>query len=319
MGQFLPHWNQYGIQADTLCVSGKEASRNIARALAVCGNYDYVWIQRKVFPPPLVWLFSRKANVIFDFDDAIHVKQVMLTGKQEPESWLKRQWIARTLQRSAMVLAGSDALKDYAEQYNGNVHLVPTPFETPPQKLNVHQKNKTVTIGWIGINANLYFLRQIDETLSLLAEKYPWVQFSLMSGKMASGMKTPWKLTPWSSESEKSWLSEIDIGIMPLTDDEWCRGKCAFKLIQYMAYGKPVVASNVGANRSTIEQGVNGFLADSAKEWLDALEQLVLNEGLRRRMGDESRRIHLERFERAEVQRTIANLIAEHHRSATAG
>ncbi|MGC8774398.1 MAG: glycosyltransferase family 4 protein [Chlorobaculum sp.] len=319
MGQFLPHWHHYEIHVDTLCVSGKEALKNTAKALAVCGNYDYIWIQRKVFPPPFLWLLSRKAKVIFDFDDAIHVKQVMLTGNQKPESLLKRQWIARTLKSFSIVLAGSDALKDHAERYNSNVHLVPTPFEAPPQKFNGRKKEKTVTVGWIGVNANLYFLKQIDETLGLLAEKHPWVRFSLMSGKMPSGMKTPWELTPWSSESEKQWLARIDIGIMPLTDDEWCRGKCAFKLIQYMAHGKPVVASNVGANRSTITNGVNGFLAESAEEWLDALEQLVLDEELRKRMGAESRRIHLERFERAEVQRKIASLITEHHRSATAG
>lgn len=319
MGQFLPHWNQYGIQVDTLCVSGKEALRNTTRALAVCGKYDYVWIQRKVFPPLLLWLLSRKAKVIFDFDDAIHVKQVMFTGKEEPERWLKRRWIARTLQRSAMVLAGSEALMDHAERYNGNVHLVPTPFEAPLQTVNGRSKDKTVTIGWIGVNSNLYFLRQIDETLGLLAENYPWVRFSLMSGKMVGGMRTPWELTPWSSENEKLWLAGIDIGIMPLTDDEWCRGKCAFKLIQYMAHGKPVVASNVGANRSTITNGANGFLAESAEEWFEALEQLVLDEVLRKRMGEESRRIHLERFERAEVQRKIADLITEHHRSATVG
>ncbi|MCE1273009.1 MAG: glycosyltransferase family 4 protein [Chlorobiales bacterium] len=319
MGQFLPYWHQYGIQVDTLCVSGKEAIRNTARALSVCGNYDYVWIQRKVFPPLLFWLLSSKAKVIFDFDDAIHVKQVMLSGKQEPESWLKRRWINRTLKRSSMVLAGSEALKDHAECHNGNVHLVPTSFEIPPHKVIGFQKDETVTIGWIGVNSNLYFLKQIDKSLSLIAEKYPMVRFALMSGKMPEGMKTPWELTPWSSESENQWLARIDIGIMPLTDDEWCRGKCAFKLIQYMAYGKPVVASNVGANKSTITNRVNGLLVENVEGWFDSLEQLVLDENLRRRMGAESQRIYLDRFERAEVQRKIADLIAEHRRSATAG
>lgn len=314
IGQFLPHWKEYGIQIDSMCVSGRKSLNNVMSALSVCSNYDYVWIQRKVFPPLFIWLLSRKSRLIFDFDDAIYVKQVMLTGKQLPESRMKLNWIASTLRRSALIFAGSEALKSYAEQYNRNVHLIPTAFGTPQIATGNHHNGKSVTIGWIGIASNLYFLKIIDHALRAVQEKHPGVRFSIMSKRVPDGVKTEWELSEWSSENEKQWLSQIDIGIMPLTDDEWCRGKCAFKLIQYMAYGKPVVASDVGANKAAIANGVNGFLVKSDDEWIEALQRLILDQELRTGMGAASRKLHVEQYDRERVQQQIAGLINEDYR-----
>jgi glycosyltransferase involved in cell wall biosynthesis len=316
--QFLPHWKQYGIHIDSICVSGKDALSNTLSALSVCGNYDYVWIQRKVFPALFIWLLSRRSRLIFDFDDAIYVKQIMLTGKPLPESRMKLNWIASMLKRSALIFAGSDALKSYAKQYNRNVHLIPTAFSTPKHGIDNHRNGKAVTIGWIGIESNLYFLQIIDNALKSVQEKYPDVVFSIMSKTAPKGVKTEWTLSPWSSENEKQWLAEIDIGIMPLTDDEWCRGKCAFKLIQYMAYGKPVVASDVGANKSAIVNRVNGFLVKNDDEWFVALERLILDKELRTNMGEASRNVHVTQYERERVQQKIAGLINEDYQRAAA-
>lgn len=315
--QFLPHWTQYDIRVETLCVSGKRALNHLLEALRTSWKYDYVWIQRKVFPTSIIRLLARRSRIIFDFDDAIYVKQVMLTGTEQPESRLKLGWLAGTLSGSALVFAGSTTLQTYAKRYNQNVHLVPTALNAPGQQIPEQRQNGTVTIGWIGVNSNLYFLNMIDKALSELQTKQPGVRFSLMSGKLPQEVETNWELSPWSSEDEVQWLEQIDIGIMPLSDDEWCRGKCAFKLIQYMAYGKPVVASNVGANKAAITEGVNGFLVNSEQEWIESLDRLVSDKALRQRMGVESRRIHMETYERAQVQAQIAALIHEDHRTAS--
>ncbi|NTW53629.1 MAG: glycosyltransferase family 4 protein [Chlorobaculum sp.] len=252
--------------------------------------------------------------MIFDFDDAIYVKQVMLTGKQLPESRMKLDWIASTLKRSSLIFAGSEALKSYAEQYNRTVHLVPTAFSTPPLATGNHHNGKTVTIGWIGIPSNLYFLKIIDHALRSVQEQHPGVRFSIMSKRVPEDVKTEWELSEWSSENEKQWLAAIDIGIMPLTDDEWCRGKCAFKLIQYMAYGKPVVASDVGANKAAIAHGVNGFLVKTDDGWIEALDRLILDKELRMNMGAASRTLHVEQYDRERVQQNIAGLITDDYR-----
>jgi glycosyltransferase involved in cell wall biosynthesis len=309
VGQFLPHWSEHEIQVDTICVSGRDAPVNIVRSLSLCGEYDYIWIQRKIFPAFLVWMLSGKSKLIFDFDDAIYTKQVMLSNRAGQESRLKLRWIAYTLSKASLVFAGSHDLKVYAERYSPNVHLVPTSYGIPHERYSNKQYSQTITIGWIGTNSNHYFLGIIDEALSTLKKAHPAVRFSIMTGRRPEKLDTPWELAGWSPEAEQQWLSEIDIGIMPLTDDEWSRGKCAFKLLQYMAYGKPVVASNVGANKSVITDRVNGFLVDDSAGWVEALEELISDAALRRKMGEESRTVFSEHFDRKVVQKRIADLI----------
>lgn len=309
VGQFLPHWGDYEIQVDTICVSGKRALVNILRSLFVCRSYDYVWIQRKILPAFFVHLLSKKTRLIFDFDDAIYVKQIMLSCKPEPESRMKLRWIAYTLSKATMIFAGSDDLKSYAEQYNLNVHLVPTSYGISQKVYSDDQINRPVTIGWIGTNSNHFYLGIIDQALNALKSAHPEVRFSVMTGKHPENLNTTWELMEWSSEKEPQWLSQIDIGIMPLTDDEWSRGKCAFKLLQYMAFGKPVVASNVGANKSVITDRLNGFLVNDNTGWIDALEKLILDEPLRLKMGAESRNCFNEHYDRQIVQKRVAELI----------
>jgi glycosyltransferase involved in cell wall biosynthesis len=316
VAQFLPHWKEHRIDIDTLCVSGNGAPANLFRLLAVDGKWDYIWIQRKLFPALLLRLLARRAKLIFDFDDAIYVRQVTPDEKPKPSGRMKLKRIANTLEKSAMVFAGSEELKSYAERFNRRVHLVPTAYRSPREATVRQEPGKQVTIGWIGNTSNLHYLGIVDEALIELKARHPHARFSVMSGRLPAGVRTPWELSAWSSEDERHWLSQIDIGIMPLSDDEWSRGKCAFKLLQYMAHGKPVVASDVGANRSVVDSGINGFLAGHTGEWVDALERLVVDERLRRTMGSESRKLHIERYERSHVQKMIASLILrDYHRS----
>ncbi|NTW53025.1 MAG: glycosyltransferase family 4 protein [Chlorobiaceae bacterium] len=310
--QFLPYWPEYGISLDPVCISGKETI-NLFRYMLRYKEYDYVWIQRKALPVVILKFISLCTRVIYDFDDAVYARECMTTETINPQNRGKIGRFHYTLKKSAMVLAGNATLKSYADRFNPVVHIIPTSLDIPAVQNGQAPESDVVTIGWIGVNSNLFFLWLIDQATRHIQEKYPNVRFSVMSGKKPEELKTEWELSEWSSENEKTWLSSIDIGVMPLTDDDWSRGKCAFKLLQYMAYGKPVVASDVGANRDVVSDGLNGFLVDDLSEWTQALEKLITQHGLRHSMGENGKAIFEKGYKRELVQRQIAGLIQDDH------
>lgn len=316
--QFLPYWKEYGIDMQPLRITSKNYPEKLSIALR-SGEYNYVWLQRKPLSTIFTSIIASKTRLIYDYDDALYAVESYLKGKPKPTQPGSKQIIRRlnaVLKRSSIVFAGSDALADYARKFNPcNTFIIPTAYarlpEAPPAAAT---ENRPLTIGWIGNTGNLYFLTIIDQATSAIQQRFPNVRFSVMSGKAPTGLKTCWEFAPWSKEAEESWLDSIDIGIMPLEDDEWSRGKCAFKMLQYMAHGKPVIASAVGANIDAIIDGKNGFLANSGPEWEQAFETLVLNPALRLRMGEESLSHFLSTYERQRVQERMATILHNHFR-----
>ena len=316
--QFLPYWKAYGIDMHPLRITSKSYPQKLSIALR-SGDYDYVWLQRKPLARLFTSIIARNTRLIYDYDDAFYAIESYLKGKPKPTQPGSTQIIRRlnaVLKRSSIIFAGSDALANYARQVNpDNTFIIPTAYGklAQPPKL-VAKQDGPVTIGWIGNTGNLYFLSMIDRAASAIQQRFPGTRFSVMSGKAPEGLKTKWEFVKWSKEGESAWLDSVDIGIMPLEDDEWSRGKCAFKLLQYMAHGKPVVASRVGANIDAVIHGNSGFLAASEKEWEAAFETLVSNPEERLRMGEESLKHFLSTYERERVQEKIATIVHEHFR-----
>lgn len=314
--QFLPYWKQYGIEMHTAPIVGKSYREKLRIAFR-SNRYDYVWLQRKPLTSILTTIITRRSRLLYDYDDALYAIESYRNEAPKPVHPGSRQTIKRLnriLKHSSLVFAGSEALARYAKTSNpSNTFIVPTAYEKVPVPEESMQNHDTVTIGWIGNVGNLYFLSMIDDITATIQERFPSVKFSLLSGKPAETLRTRWDFEPWSKEKENSWLQSIDIGIMPLVDDEWSRGKCAFKLLQYMACGKPVVASAVGANMQAVLHGVSGFLAGSAEQWLHALETLISSPDLRKSMGRESLNHFLATFERQRVQEQMATIIHNHH------
>jgi glycosyltransferase involved in cell wall biosynthesis len=312
--QFLPYWNNYQIDLQASCISGKQYI-NILRYLFKFQNYDYVLLQKKILPSILIKIIASRSKLVYDFDDALYTRESRNLKLKKPVSDKVIKKLNYILKKSSLVFAGSPELARYAEILNDNVHIVPTGLGRQISKQLSPPKSGRVTIGWIGNNVNLFYLSIIDEATLHIQQKYPGTVFSLMCGTPPKELKTLWHFSEWSSSAEKSWLQSIDIGIMPLTDDPWSKGKCAFKLLQYMAYGKPVVASDVGANRTTVTHGGNGFLVGTTEEWISALEQLILNREMRVSMGRESMNIFTERFERERIQQKIAEIVHGHKKT----
>lgn len=281
---YLPAWHKnrfFGRLAAALFLLLKFADR--LAAVLRAPFYDAVFLQRDLLPwpdlPLLESLLRRLSRrLIFDFDDAVYLFA--------PE---KTAALARM---SDAVIAGNGHLRNYALKHRPSAELIPTCVDTARYTPGPGGRKGIVTIGWMGTSSGLPHLAAAADGLAgvlkaggaellIVSDAPPAPPF--LSGPGVRFRK-------WSAETELDDLRSFDIGIMPLPDDEFSRGKCGFKLLLYMSCGVPVVASPVGANREIVRDGENGFLAASGAEWLEKLAALVKDAGLRRGFGAAGRR-----------------------------
>lgn len=249
--------------------------------------YDVVFIHREAFPMKdyiFEWLFRLFAKkIIYDFDDSVFLK--------------KPAKIRLIVSKSDIVLAGNRFLRDYAFRFNEKVLLLPTCIDTDKYSPAVKpaERNKIV-IGWIGTPSTSIYLYELKDVFRFISGKYSNVEFRIIGAEIAKDTGLPPVNRGWSLEREVEDLREFDIGIMPMPDNDWTRGKCAFKIIQYMAVGVPAVASPVGMNTEVLRHGINGYLASTHEEWCQALSVLVESRDLRKRLGDNARKTVEEKY-----------------------
>ncbi|MCB0428591.1 MAG: glycosyltransferase family 4 protein [Flavobacteriales bacterium] len=235
--------------------------------------------------------------VVMDFDDAIWLQDV--SEGNERLAWLKRP--SKTDEIIAMsnaVFAGNTYLANYAKRFNPNVHLIPTTID-----VNYHlpaatrPSEGTVRVGWTGTSTTL---KHYDEAVPALKElKTRWgdrVRFRVIADVPPCMEGFDVEFVKWNKHSEIQDLATFDIGLMPLPDNDWARGKCGFKGLQYMSMGIPAVMSPVGVNADIITDGVNGFLASSQQDWLEKLSRLIESETLRKQLGTAGRKTVEDRF-----------------------
>jgi glycosyltransferase involved in cell wall biosynthesis len=267
--------------------------------IATVSRFDLVVINREVFPffAPLAekLVLRSNARVVFAFDDAIHVGHHDIS--QFNHAWLYKfkygNGIEEILRRSIHVVAGNRILADYARQFNAHVSVVPTVVDCSLYVPRQPRKNGTepITVGWIGSRSTFHHLFDIEPALKRLAEANPGKVCFRAFGYSKGHLDLPdFESLPFRLDGEVEYLGSIDIGIMPLPDTEWTRGKCAFKAIQYMAMGIPTVASPVGITGDIVRHDVNGLLATSIDDWFNSLNRLVNDGELRRRLGLRGRR-----------------------------
>ena len=259
------------------------------------GAHDLVVVEQEVFPlcPPSMdsVVFRSAKPVVVEYDDATHVYHQQLLDSALLRRLLRRK-VQTLMTRSDGVIAGNRHLADYARQYNSNVLVAPTAID--PRRYGDGKRPDTFSapgsahIGWIGTPLTASYLRGISGVLQTLAKDYD-VLVKVIGDPLFKLEGVNVSASPWGLETEVEELQSCDIGVMPLTDDAYSRGKCGAKLLQYMAAGIPPVASAVGANREIIQQGENGFLAETPADWIDKLQQLILDVELRRKLGDAAR------------------------------
>lgn len=262
------------------------------RSLVFASEYDLLWIQYELFPYlpvsferlALLW----KKPLVFDFDDAIFNMY-----DNAPNSFVRGMLqgkIGQMLRRSDLCCCGNSYLEKYALQYCSNTMLLPTVVDTETYKPNRRGPSRSPpVIGWIGSPSTAAYLKPLLPLLSALATSGRARVKIVGAGQRPSMSSDNVEFLEWSQEREIADVQAMDIGIMPLPDDEWARGKCGFKLIQYMACGIPVVASPVGVNKHIVDEGTNGYLARSIDEWRIALTKLMADPDQRLRLGKSGR------------------------------
>jgi len=195
------------------------------------------------------------------------------------------------MRRANVVIVGNEYLGERAKQAGARrVELLPTVVDANRYAVIEKEGTSPVTIGWIGQPSTAGYLDQLAPVLKKMIAKHS-VSVVAIGPKPAQLQHLPIEVRPWSEETEDVEIQQFDVGIMPLSDELWEKGKCGYKLIQYMACGKPVVATPVGVNKVIVRQGVNGFLAETEAEWCSAIDVLCQDAVLRKSMGDEGRKI----------------------------
>ncbi len=264
---------------------------------------DIVFIQREAFMTGSVLfekLFSlTKAKVIFDFDDSIWKQQETDATANKALLWLKRpSKTADIIRLSSLVFAGNEYLANYARNYNNKVVIVPTTIDTEEYKpKTIPASDNRVCIGWSGSITTIDHFQFALPALEKLKAKYKdKIYIKVIGDKDYKNEALEIQGIGWSKKDEISELQSFDIGIMPLPDDEWAKGKCGLKGLQYMALGIPTVMSPVGVNKDIIKDGEDGYLASSTEEWVSKISSLIDSTMLRQQMGEKGRRVVEEKY-----------------------
>lgn len=276
-------------------------------------NYDIVFVQREAIMIGLSYFEKRtkksQAKYIFDFDDSIWLLDTS-DGNKKYE-WLKNpEKTARNIRIADMVFAGNTYLANYARSCNSHVKIIPTTIDTDFHK-PLSKKNDKLILGWIGSHTTIKHFEYALEFLTSIKKKYPQIEIRVVGDAEYINEELNIKGIAWSSSTEVEMINSFSIGIMPLPDDEWAKGKCGLKGLSYMACEVPTIMSPVGVNTEIIQHGKNGFLASTTDEWIACLSQLIENPELRERMGKAGRQTVLEKYSVLSQQQNYLNAFKE--------
>jgi glycosyltransferase involved in cell wall biosynthesis len=273
------------------------SSLNRVLDLARSRTCDLIFIQRETFPlgpPGFEWLLARSGiPIVYDFDDALWIKKPSAANRALGPLTFPAK-VASIIRWSRQVIAGNRYLRDYALRFNPRVTVIPTAVDTDRFRPRPRAQGRVVTLGWIGSHSTASYLKLLDPVLPRLARRYE-ICLKVVGGTYdCEDVRV--SNHEWRLDREVADLQSFDIGLVPLPDDEWTRGKCALKAIQYMAVGLPVVCSPVGMNAEVVQDGVNGFIAQSEADWVDRTAALIEDRALREQMGRRGRALVEDRF-----------------------
>ncbi|HVO30925.1 MAG TPA: glycosyltransferase family 4 protein, partial [bacterium] len=310
---YVPHLLREGIDAEV--VTGMPSWGDILRKASAA---DVVLVQRRALPvAKLFALRAKTRRLVFDFDDSIWLKRAK-DGVIVPVRLPRRLRLRATLRRSDAIVAGNSYLAAWAGGVAPGVpvSVLATPIEAADYaRATPRAPDGRVVIGWVGAKDNLRYLDAIAPALQEIVRRHPQVVVRVVCNAPWEAAGVPVENVRWSLAEEIPNIAASDLGVMPLEDDDWTRGKCGFKAIQFLGTGQAVVCSPVGMNVDVVTDGENGFLARGTAEWVEALEKLVVDPALRRRMGGAGR----ERVARAFDARVIATRLAGVLRGDPAG
>ena len=234
-----------------------------SKILAQQNSYDLIWQNRLQLYDHFTIEKRIKKPFVFDLDDAIWLTE----GKKQVDLAIKK---------AAIVFAGNEYLADYCSKINNNVQIIPSTIDTIIYK-PLPLKNDSFVIGWIGTKSNFPYLELIKNVVTKFLEATKNTKLVIVSTEKPDQFNFDNErmiFKKWSAEKENELINEFSVGLMPLEDNEWTRGKCSYKMLQYMSCGKPVVASPVGLNKTILKRSAVGFGSVLETDWLSALRNL---------------------------------------------
>jgi len=303
--QYIPYLEAHGVNVTVSSFVGdeylfrfysgkKQTAVNILQHYATrlsqiirAAKFDLIWVEKELFPYFLSWgeslLHSLKIPYVVDYDDAtFHVYD------QHPNRIVRAllgNKIDKVMRLSALVIAGNDYLAERAKQAGAQrIEYLPSVVDLDRYFPSSNPLADTFTVGWIGSPSTVQYLKLIENALAEVCRNSK-TRLVLVGSGNVNLKDVPLEIRPWREDTEIDDIHSFDVGIMPLVDDPWERGKCGFKLIQCMACGLPVVASPVGVNRQIVDHGTNGFLASTSDDWARTLRDLRDNREMCGRMG----------------------------------
>jgi glycosyltransferase involved in cell wall biosynthesis len=249
------------------------------RDMVTAAQCDMVFIHREaapVGPPVFEFIVSKilRKRVIFDFDDAIWIPNASTSNSIITH--FKRYGNAETTSGYANVVScGNAYLRDHATRFNSNAVINPTTIDTD----GLHNRTKAFcsgkpVIGWTGTHSTIRYLDHVVPALQRLEQEFDFT-FLVIADRPPDFALQSLSFTPWTKVSEIEDLLRMDVGIMPLEDDRWARGKCGFKALQYMALGIPAIVSPVGVNTEIVSHGINGWVCATEAEWETCLRSIL--------------------------------------------
>jgi glycosyltransferase involved in cell wall biosynthesis len=286
----LPLLADRGIEAVAPPLSRRVSARTLLSDFRLARQADVVFIQKRLLLPQYVALLRAVRPIVYDFDDAVYAPWPRLdTAVSEGQASLNRGLLTATLKLASSVVAGNEELAVRARRHSPAVTVVPTSVKLS-ETVKKHESARHLTLGWIGTDGNLVYLERMPTILERLNERPDRsLKLKIVCSRPPPAASRHFEFKQWSLEEETDDLLSFDVGIMPLVDNEWARGKCGFKLLQYASAGLPVVASPVGVNREIVGAGRSGFLAETDDDWVTALETLASDACLRQSMGNSGR------------------------------
>ena len=305
--QYLPYFRERGVEVEVaplfsdaylqaLYAGGsrwREVLAGYARRLAALAHarrFDIVIIEKELFPflPAVVERFLGAMGVpyVADYDDALFHRYDLHSRALVRRSLARK--IDAVMRHAAVVVAGNEYLAERAREAEAaRVEVIPTVVDTQRYRPRQGPANEVPVVGWVGTPRTSRYLQTLLPVFEALQREL-LVRFVAVGARAADFAGTPVEVWPWSEDSEVQSIQHFDIGIMPLTESPWERGKCGYKLIQYMACGVPAVASPVGVNSVIVKPGENGLLAND-EEWEQQLAVLLKDAETRRSYGERGR------------------------------
>jgi len=270
-----------------------------------------IFVQKELVPISFLWLLKLLGRtLIFDFDDAIHLRQLSAGGYRYSR---KRQARFQRICKFADVLVAGNEYLEKIAILNGakNVVVIPTGVELPAVLKSQHEKvPNLLTLGWIGTRVNLPFLESWEPIFNRLNKSGIKFNLKVMSSNRPNFINFhSYEFVEWSDFEQSKFLDSIDIGLMPLKNNEYTAGKCAYKALQYLSYGKVVIASDVGVNSSWL--GKSAFVSNSSDDIFDAIKRLSSDEELRKEMGSVGRNLIENRFNIEVIASRVRELILQ--------